>query len=95
MDALAYLMSAYFHQDWDRDGGDVSHTLARFMSEPAELRAACADQIDDIVRRSMAEGELQEQLADWGCDYRAGNTDDDYRRWLLDVRYQIRVAAPE
>ena len=66
MDELAYLMSAYFHQDWDVDGGEVSHTVAQFLSEPAALRTACADQIDELVHRSLAEGELKEQLAAWG-----------------------------
>ena len=99
VDALAYLMSAYFHQDWDLDGGEVSHTVARFMSEPAELTAACADQIDELLHRgTIARGghehELQDQLVSWGCDYRAGDTDDDYRRWLVEVRDQIRASAP-
>ena len=94
VDALAYLMRAYFHQDWDLDGGEVSHTVARFMSEPAELTTACADQIDELLHRNMAAGELQDQLVAWGCDYRAGDTDDDYRRWLVEVRDQIRASAP-
>ena len=94
VDALAYLMSAYFHQDWDLDGGEVSHTVARFMSEPAELTTACADQIDELLHRDMAAGELQDQLVAWGCDYRAGDTDDDHRRWLVEVRDQIRASAP-
>ena len=94
MDALAYLMSAYFHQDWDLDGGGVSHTVAQFMSEPAALRTACADQIDELLHRNMAAGELQDQLVAWGCDYRAGDTDEDYRRWLVEIRDQIRASAP-
>jgi hypothetical protein len=64
------------------------------MSEPAELTTACADQIDELLHRSLAAGELQEQLVAWGCDYRAGDTDDDYRRWLVDIRDQIRASAP-
>jgi predicted ArsR family transcriptional regulator len=94
MQALAYLMSAYFHQDWDLDGGEVAHTVTRFMSEPDELTSACAEQIDELVHRDMAEGDLQEQLVAWGCDYRAGDTDDDYRRWLSEIRHQIRASAP-
>ena len=89
MDALAYLMSAYFHQDWDLDGGTVTDTVDQFSGEPADLRGACADQIAEIVRRDLPEGELREQLVAWGCDYRAGDTDEDYRRWLLDVRAHI------
>lgn len=93
MDALAYFVSAYFHQDWDLDGGTVSDTVTQFMSEPAELTTACADQIEVLVRRDLAERGLRGQLAAWGCDYLAGDTDDDYRRWLVDVRDQIRASA--
>jgi hypothetical protein len=92
-DALAYFVSAYFHQDWDLGGGTVSDTVTQFMSEPVEVTKACADQIDEIVHRSTAEGELREQLAAWGCDYLAGDADDDYRRWLVAVRDQIRASA--
>lgn len=94
MDALAYLLGAYFHQDWDMGGGTVADAIAQFANEPVDTRTACADQIDELVHRTMAEGELRRQLEVWGCDYRAGDTDDDYRRWLVDVRDQIRASTP-
>ena len=93
MNALAYFVSAYFHQDWDTDGGTVPDSVAQFLSEPAELTNACADHIDELVRLGMPEGELRQQLDAWGCDYQAGDTDDDYRRWLVDVRDQILAPA--
>ena len=94
MDALAYLMSAYFHQDWDADGGTVDDTVDQFADEPAHLRSACAGQIGELVRRDLPEGALREQLVAWGCDYRAGATDDDFRRWLLGIRDQILASLP-
>ncbi|HEY0641842.1 MAG TPA: contact-dependent growth inhibition system immunity protein [Nocardioides sp.] len=94
MDALAYLMSAYFHQDWDVDGGTVADTVDQFAGEPADLRRTCADQIDELVRRDLAEGALRDQLVAWGCDYRPGDTDEDHRRWLLDIREQILASLP-
>ena len=94
MDALAYLVGAYFHQDWDLAGGTIADAVTEFMGESVELRTACANQIDDLVHRSISEGELRKQLVAWGCDYRAGDTDDDYRRWLVEVRDQIRAATP-
>ena len=94
MQALEYLMSAYFHQDWDVDGGTTSDTVARFLSESSGLTTACADEIDELLRRDLAEGELEQQLDAWGCDYRAGDCDAAYRVWLRDIRDQIRSSAP-
>lgn len=76
MEAVKYLMGAYFHQDWVMDGGAVSDTV---------------DQIDELVREDLPEGALEARLDEWGCDYYAGDTDDDYRRWLSEVRDQLRV----
>lgn len=89
MEALAYPMSAYLHQDWNLDGGTASDTVTQFMSERGEVTRACADQIDELLGQQLAEG----KLAAWGCAYRAGDSDDDYRRWLLEVRDQIRSSA--
>lgn len=33
MEAVKYLMGAYFHQDWDIDGGLVSDTVSAFLRE--------------------------------------------------------------
>lgn len=76
MEAVKYLMGAYFHQDWVMDGRAVSDTV---------------DQIDELVREDLPEGALEARLDEWGCDYYAGDTDDDYRRWLSEVRDQLRV----
>ncbi|GAA5108963.1 hypothetical protein GCM10023339_08530 [Alloalcanivorax gelatiniphagus] len=92
MDAVQYLMGAYFHQDWDTDGGAVSDTVASFLRERRDLVASCADQIDELLARDLAEGELEAQLVAWRCDYRAGDTDQDYRNWLSDIRRQIRAS---
>lgn len=92
MEAVKYLMGAYFHQDWDMDGGQVSDTVRAFLSERRELVSACADQIDELLAKEQPEGELTAQLEAWGCDYYAGESDDDYRNWLNDIRRQIRTA---
>ena len=91
MEALTYLMGAYFHQDWDMDGGDSSDTVASFLNERPALVSACADEIDRLLTRHLAEGELAEQLIAWGCGFRAGDTDEDYRVWLARISAQIRT----
>lgn len=90
MEALKYLMGAYFHQDWDIDGGQVSDTVASFLNERPEVVSACADEIDLFLPQDFAEGELRGQLSAWGCDFRAGDTDDDYRRWLTQISNRLR-----
>ncbi len=91
MEALKYLMGAYFHQDWDMDGGNSADTVASFLNERPALVSACADEIDLLLARELAEGELVAQLAAWGCGFRAGETDEDYRVWLAGIRTQIRT----
>ena len=92
MEALEHLMGAYFHQDWDLDGGKVSDTVSSFLNEPRDLVSSCADQIDALLAQDLAEGELQARLDAWGNDYYAGDTDADYRHWLDDIRRQIRTS---
>ena len=92
MEAVKYLMGAYFHQDWVMDGGKSSDTIASFLHERRELVVQCADEIDELLQHAFSEGGLAAQLDAWGCDYYAGDTDQDYRQWLDEVRQQIRTA---
>ena len=90
-DAVEHLMGAYFHQDWDIDGGQVTDTVDAFLREGRGVVVAAADQIDELVRADLPQGALEARLDEWGCDYYAGDTDADYRRWLVDIRDQIRA----
>lgn len=90
MEAVKYLMGAYFHQDWDIDGGLVSDTVASFLLERRDLVLAAVDQIGTLIEEDLPEGALTAQLEAWGCEYYAGETDDAYRAWLTDMRGQMR-----
>ena len=92
MEALKYLMGAYFHQDWDMDGGTVSDAVSSFLTERRELVLSCADEIDGLLAQDFGQGELEALLDDWGSDYYAGDSQEDYRRWLDDIRRQIRTS---
>jgi hypothetical protein len=92
MEAVKYLMGAYFHQDWVMDGGRSSDTVALFLHERRDVLASTADQIDDLLETELPEGSLAELLVEWGCDYYAGESDADYRTWLTEVRDQIRTS---
>lgn len=90
MEAVKYLMGAYFHQDWVMDGGRSSDTVATFLNERRDLVVTTVKEIDDLVREDLPEGSLAAQLNEWGCDYYAGDSDEDYRAWLSDMRDQMR-----
>ena len=83
-------MGAYFHQDWQMDGGSVQDTVAAFASEPRELRDSALAEIEDFLSQDYPEGELEARLREMGCDYYAGDTDDDYRQWLRDIRALLK-----
>ena len=91
MEAVKYLMGAYFHQDWVTDGGRSADTVGSFLNERRDRVAATADQIDGLLREVLPEGALSARLDEWGCEYYAGDTDADYRRWLSEVRDQMRA----
>lgn len=95
MAALRYLLNAYFHQDFDLDGGQSADTVAAFLHERSTLTSACADEIDQLLNQQFAEGELSFQLHEWGSEYRAGDDDSAYRSWLVEVRDQIRANITE
>ena len=89
-EALSQLLGAYFHQDWDLDGGRVSDTVTAFLREPRDTVIAAADQIGELIAMDLGEGALEARLGEMGCQYDAGETDDDYRRWLREVLQQLR-----
>ena len=90
MNAVKYLMGTYFHQDWDIDGGRVSDTVTAYLHEQRELVVETVEQIGALVDEDLPEGALRARLEEWGCQYYAGETDADYRRWLAEVRDQMR-----
>ena len=89
MKGLEYLMGAYFHQDFDMDGGTSADTVASFTRERTQIVRDCVNDIEVLLSKPLAEGELEAQLDAWGCAYRAGETDQDYRDWLGAVRGQL------
>jgi hypothetical protein len=93
MESLDHLMGAYFHQDWDLDGGTVNDTVNAFaVDSPARVESTVAD-IDEVLDRPLPEGGLRSLLESMGCAYYAGETDQDYRTWLLDIRESLSGRA--
>ena len=95
MQSLEHLMGAYFHQDWDLDGGSVSDTVEAFaVGSPDRVVPAMSD-IDELLALELPEGGLRDVLEGMGCDYYAGDSDQDYRTWLMDIRETLsRGSSP-
>ena len=91
--AVAHLMGAYFHMDWVIDGGETYDPVATFLDERRDLVVTCADQLDDLLQQDFPQGGFEAQLVEWGCDYYAGDTDEDHRRWLREISDRLRGAA--
>ena len=89
MKALKYLMGAYFHQDYDMDGGTSADTVRSFTHERTDLVQSCVADIDALLAQSLPEGELRSTLHGWGCDYYPGDSDQAHRDWLSAVRAQL------
>jgi hypothetical protein len=66
---VKYLTGAYFHQDWDIDGGLVSDTVAAFLHERRDLVEATVKELDNLLGEVLPEGTLAARLDGWGCDY--------------------------
>lgn len=94
MDSLEHLMGAYFHQDWDLDGGTVHDTVDAFVAGSPARVAPAMSEIDEVIARPFPEGGLRDFLEGLGCQYFAGDTDDDYRHWLADILERLQSRAP-
>lgn len=93
MRALEYLMGTYFHQDWDLDGGAVSDTVSAFVQgAPTKVAPTIAD-IDDLLAEGPAERSLRMVLESMGCEYYAGDSDEAYRVWLVEIRDQLSATS--
>ena len=91
--ALAHLMGAYFHQDWDLDGDewDVIDLFVRQEPDsagvlPAEIEATLAAFPDESDLRSFV-------LDDLGACYLADVDGGTFRGWLTQIADRVRAAT--
>ena len=94
---LEHMFGAYFHQDWDTEGGDWPDLVRNFLRDTSvEDARVTAEEID----RLLAEGDTEERLEDrvlheFGCCYDAHPEADGpgFRAWLEQIARMLRSTA--
>lgn len=96
---LAYLMRAYFHQNWAagyRRAG-AAPTYQQLVAdvrdgERAGVVAGILADLDDVLAQDFSEDDLRELSRRLGSQFSPTGTGTTYRAWLTDVR--TILAAP-
>lgn len=87
MENLQYLLSAYFHQDWNHTHDSWQRVIDEFLTDDSATVVRVPEEIDRLVEQTPDDGDLQEKLIELGCAYDPPEGD---RTWLLEVRDRIR-----
>lgn len=92
--ALAQLMGAYFHQDWDLDSPDEWAVLEMFIAGEPALASALPDEIDSVLAAGPDEDQLKELVIDrLGGSFLADWDGGTYRGWLAEIASRARTRA--
>lgn len=88
--ALAQLMGAYLHQDYDIVG-TVEDNVDLFVRDSPDLAALLPGEVSCVLSETTSEAGLRQLLIDVGCQLRPpGGT--SYRAWLTDIADHVRRA---
>ena len=83
---LSYMLSAYFHQDWNHTHDSWQAVVDEFLSDDGTTVAAVPDEIDQVLASVTDDEELGQLIVDLGCAY---SPDEGDRAWLGAVRDRI------
>lgn len=87
MDNLKYMLSAYFHQDWNHTHDSWQAVVDEFVTDDLPTVAAVPDEIDQVLTEAVGDAEMELLLKSFGCVYDPAEGD---RAWLAAVRDRIR-----
>lgn len=87
MDNLKYLLSAYFHQDWNHEHDSWQAVVDEFVADDAGTVSAIPGEIDQLLSGTHDDVELGKVLVTLGCAY---DPEEGDRKWLGQVRDRIR-----
>lgn len=91
--ALATLMGAYFHQDWDTYG-DEWDVIDVFVRDQPQQAAPLVADIEATLAAVTDEAELRTfLLEDLGACYLADADGGTYREWLTRIADHVRAAT--
>lgn len=82
--ALEHLMGAYFHQDFDLQGG-LWGTLELYLSDERETARLLPDEIRQLLATVASDAEIEPYLGRLGSCVYLGNSELTYRAWLEEI----------
>lgn len=91
--SMKFLLSAYFHEDWDLDGGDPALMLEKFLASYADSDTAlnAADEIDQYLALGYSNEKIEvDLLYEFGCYYSPSSDGIPAREWLYFTAETIR-----
>lgn len=85
--ALEYLLSAYFHQDWQAEHDAPSAVVAAFLEgEDEEQAAGVRADLAKLDARALDEDALGRELRALGCEYDPVADGGSWQGWLAALR---------
>jgi hypothetical protein len=86
MDNLRYMLSAYFHQDWNHTHDSWQAVVDEFVTDDRTTVVEVPREIEKILAEVTDDLELGQLILSLGCDYSPIEGD---RAWLTAVRDRI------
>jgi hypothetical protein len=92
---LRLLMSSYFDEDWDLNGGTAMEVLRSFREdEPEPVVQRAYDQVVELLSRNLEEPELEAELERLGLGYNPPGDGLSHREWLEQVASVLKAERP-
>ena len=66
MDNLKYMLSAYFHQDWNHTHDSWQAVVDEFVTDDLPTVAAVPDEIDQVLTEAVGDAEMELLLKSCG-----------------------------
>lgn len=90
MENLRQLMAAYFHQDWsDEYGGSWEAAVDDFARREPHRAGGVIVEIARLLESHQSEDALGQALDDLGNCRDAGDANDAYRSWLIEINQRL------
>lgn len=90
MDDLRYVLSAYFHQDWNHTYDSWQAVVDDYVAVSGDAVIGIPGEIDRLLLQISDDSELAKVLMSLGCAYDPPEGD---REWLAAMRDRIRAAS--
>ncbi len=85
--ALEYLLSAYFHQDWQAEHDSADAVVAAFLDgEDDEQADGVRADLARLAGRGLDEDALGRELRALGCEYDPTAGGGSWQAWLAALR---------